>query len=92
MFCMICFDIAENKVRYRVVKELKNNGKRVQKSVFECSDLSEERFLKLKSRLEDHIDHEMDSIRYYLLCRSCVEKVEFSGAGKRPEIGKFQVV
>lgn len=92
MFCMICFDIADNKDRYRVVKELKNNGKRVQKSVFECSDLSEEQFLKLKGRLEDHIDHEVDSIRYYFLCRACVDKFEFSGIGCLPETRKFQVV
>ena len=92
MFCMICFDIVDNRVRYRVVKALKSHGIRVQKSVFECRDLSEERFLKLKSHLEDHIDHEEDSIRYHFLCRSCVQKVELSGIGDLPETADFEVV
>jgi len=92
MFCLICFDIVDNRARYRVVKELKNHGVRVQKSVFECRDLTEERFLTLKSRLEDHIDHGNDSVRYYFMCRSCVGKVEFSGVGDLPETSEFQVV
>ena len=92
MFCMICFDIVDDRDRYRVVKALKSHGVRVQKSVFECPNLTEERFLKLKSRLEDQIDHEQDSVRYYFLCRSCIGKVELSGIGDLPETSEFQVV
>ena len=92
MFCLICFDIVDDRDRYRVVKALKSHGLRVQKSVFECSDLTEERFLKLKNRIEDLVDNSEDSVRYYFLCRSCLPKVEYSGNGEPPVAEKFRVV
>lgn len=91
MFVLVCFDIVDDRVRYRVVKLLKGYGIRVQKSVFECSGMTEHRFLKLKSGIEDHIDHMEDTVRYYLLCRSCVESVELSGTGDPPRVVKFAV-
>ena len=92
MFCLICFDIVDDRVRYRVVKALKSHGVRVQKSVFECTGLTEERFLKLKSVLEDLIDHTQDSVRYYFICKGCLGRVEFSGTGEVPNADKFCVV
>lgn len=92
MFCLICFDIVDDRDRYRVVKVLKSHGVRVQKSVFECSDLGEERFLKLKNRIEELIENSEDSVRYYFLCRSCVQNVEYSGIGDPPRTEKFRVV
>ena len=92
MFCLICFDIVDDRDRYRVVKALKSHGLRVQKSVFECSDLTEERFLKLKNQIEDLIDSGVDSVRYYFFCRSCIQKVEYSGFGEPPRVEKFRVV
>ena len=92
MFYLICFDIADDRVRYRVVKELLNNGVRVQKSVFECGNLTEERFLKLKNRIEALIDHGEDTVRYYQLCRGCLFRFESSGTGDLPEQNDFKVV
>lgn len=92
MFYLVCFDIVDDRTRYRAVKILKGFGNRVQKSVFECPRLSEERFLKLKLKLEDCIDHGEDSVRYYALCRDCVSKVEFSGIGDPPKTANFKVV
>jgi len=74
------------------VKALKGYGIRVQKSVFECPDLTEKGFLKLKDHLEGLIDETTDSVRYYRLCRSCLKDVEFSGLGQLPEIKKFEIV
>jgi len=91
MFFLVCFDIVDDKVRYRVVKVLKGYGVRVQKSVFECANMTEHRFLKMKSQLEDLIDHSEDTVRYYSLCKSCVKTVEFSGIGDKPQISKFAV-
>lgn len=92
MFFLICFDISDNRIRYRVVKALKSHGVRVQKSVFECSDLTEERFLKLKSSIEELIDEGEDSVRYYLICRGCLRCVEYSGMGEYPFKEDFRVV
>lgn len=92
MFYVVCFDIVEDPVRARVVKVLKEYGQRVQKSVFECPNLSEQRYLKLKARLEDLIDETEDTVRYYLLCRGCLQKVEFSGTGVPPEAEAYKVL
>ena len=82
----------EDRARQRVVKALKSYGERVQKSVFECPHLTEEKFLKMKNRLEDLIDSGEDTVRYYPLCRGCIKNVEFSGIGSPPAQEKFLVV
>jgi len=92
MFYLIAFDISDDKVRYRAVKALKGYGIRVQKSVFECSDLTEKQFLGLKDRLEALIDEATDSVRYYRLCRKCLKDVELSGMGELPHGEKFGIV
>ena len=92
MFYLVSFDIVEDRARARVVKVLKEYGSRVQKSVFECSNLNEARFLKMKTRIEDRVDAGEDSVRYYLLCGSCLGKVEFTGIGKAPEKEVYRVV
>lgn len=92
MFYLICFDIVDDKVRNRVAKALKGAGTRVQKSVFECADLNEKQFLKLKDRIERLIDFTEDSVRYYRQCGGCLSHLEFSGVGEQPEKRKFAVV
>jgi len=92
MFFLVCFDISDDRIRYRVVKILKSFGKRVQKSVFECGNLTEERFLKMKNGIDDLIDQGEDSVRYYLLCRGCLRKIEYSGIGQLPDNEVFRVV
>ena len=91
MFVLVCFDIVDDKVRYRAVKLLKGYGVRVQKSVFECANITEHRFLKLKSGLDDVIDHTEDTVRFYPICRACITGVEFSGVGSSPLTDKFKV-
>ena len=92
MFYLVAFDISDDRKRYKCVKTLKAFGVRVQKSVFECSDLSERRFLKLKTALEKIIDHTTDTVRYYRLCADCIEKVEVSGLGDLPDISSVRIV
>ena len=92
MFYLVCFDIVEDRVRARACKILKEYGERVQKSVFECPDLNEKKFLGLKTRMEDCIDNTEDTVRYYALCRGCIQKMEFSGIGSAPRTEKYRVV
>ena len=92
MFYLVCFDIVDDKKRRRAVKVLLSHGVRVQKSVFECPNLSERRFLKMKSKLDDIIDHAEDTCRFYPICRECIGKMEFSGIGEMPKTDLFQVV
>jgi CRISPR-associated protein Cas2 len=92
MFYVIAFDISDNRVRYRVVKVLKGVGTRVQKSVFECSDLNEQKLLKIQSRVDAMIDHATDTVRYYRLCKACLQEVEWNGTGVPPRNQSFEIV
>ena len=91
MFILVSYDIVDNRKRYRVSKTLKGYGVRVQKSVFECSDITEHKFLKMVSRVEELIDHGEDTVRYYKLCAACVKSVELSGVGIEPILQKYAV-
>lgn len=79
-FILASYDIVDDKRRTRVMKAMKNFGPRVQKSVFEFI-LDDGRFRRLKEICEKLIDTGEDSIRFYTLCRECVEKVEIMGWG-----------
>lgn len=89
MFYLVCFDISDDRIRYRAVKVLKGFGTRVQKSVFECPDLTEKKFLRLKDRLEGLIDFTTDSVRYYRQCRGCLGECELSGIGESPRVVEY---
>ncbi len=80
MVVVVCYDVVDNKKRYRLAKLMKNYGSRVQKSVFECT-LDERQYLTMKQSVEKLIDWELDSVRYYSLCRGCLRNVEISGLG-----------
>ena len=92
MFCLVCFDIVDDRARTRAAKILKEYGVRVQKSVFECGLLTEKKFLNLKTRLEDLIDSSEDTVRYYFVCRGCLKKMEYSGIGAAPDTKSYRVV
>lgn len=92
MFCLVCFDIVEDRTRNKVGKVLKGYGYRVQKSVFECPGLGERDFLKIKDRIEGLIDFEEDNVRYYFLCRGCLRRFENSGLGVPPDLDEFTVI
>ena len=66
---------------YRVAKQCKNFGQRVQHSVFECI-VEPAQLIMLKSALEKIFDPEKDSIRYYNLGDEWRSKVEHIGAKK----------
>lgn len=62
-----------------VAKQCVNYGQRVQNSVFECW-LEPAQFTNLKNKLEELIDREQDSLRYYFLGRNWKRRVEHIGA------------
>ena len=70
----------------RVAKQCVNFGQRVQNSVFECL-VDPAQFAELKYRLEEIVDPQTDSIRYYFLGNNWKNRVEHFGAksGYDPE-------
>lgn len=81
MFIVISYDIPNDRRRNKLRKTLEDFGTRVQYSVFECN-LSRKHLERLKTRVARVIDSTEDNIRYYLLCNSCVRKLEYSGKRK----------
>ena len=80
MLILISYDIVDDRRRAQVAKRMEDYGRRVQKSVFECL-LNEDRLLRLQSLLQETIDMEEDSIRYYRICARCRSVIEVHGTG-----------
>lgn len=62
-----------------VAKTCTNYGQRVQGSVFEC-EVDPGQWVRLKNTLENIIDSEVDSLRYYYMGANWKPKVEHVGA------------
>ena len=80
MFVVVSYDVVDDRKRTRMAKTLKNFGERVQKSVFECR-VDDQQFIRMKQSLEKIMDMNEDSVRFYFLCKGCVERIEISGWG-----------
>ena len=86
MLVLITYDVstqdASGSRRLRnVAKACQAHGQRVQNSVFECL-LTETQFCELQHRLEQLIDLDCDSLRFYLLGNHYQNKVIHLGAKK----------
>ncbi|WP_041274487.1 CRISPR-associated endonuclease Cas2 [Desulforamulus reducens] len=84
MMMLITYDVntttdAGKKRLRRVAKQCINYGQRVQNSVFECL-LDPAQFAELKNTLEEIIDKEKDSLRYYYLGSNWKKRIKHVGA------------
>lgn len=79
-FVLVTYDIENDRRRTKIHKILEGYGSAVQYSVFECF-ISDEEYDEMRLRLQRLLDanHPDDSVRYYVLCRTCVERVEIDG-------------
>ena len=81
---LVSYDVCtvDRRGRTRLRKAAKaclDYGQRVQHSVFEC-DLDPAQLVELKNRLEEIINPEEDSLRYYYLGSNWQRRVEHIGA------------
>ena len=80
-FYLLAYDIADDRRRAKIARLLESVAERVQNSVFEAylkpADLE-----KLVAGTLKHLKKEEDSLRVYLLCQNCREKVKTWGKGK----------
>ena len=86
MLVLITYDVntenATGKARLRkVAKQCVNYGRRVQNSVFQCI-LDNAQSIALKATLEDIIDTEKDSLRFYYLGNKYQTKIEHIGVDR----------
>jgi len=81
VWVVFSYDILDDKRRMKVMHLLYGYGVRVQYSVFECEvrpgDVEE-----LKRRMQRLIRKEVDDVRFYSLCQSCLEKAAVMGKAK----------
>lgn len=83
MLVLITYDVntetAAGRSRLRkVAKQCVNYGQRVQNSVFECN-MDAAKCRQVKAILEDIIDKDKDSLRFYYLGNNYKNKVEHIG-------------
>jgi CRISPR-associated protein Cas2 len=84
MLVLITYDVntqtpAGRKRLRHVAKQCVNYGQRVQNSVFECI-LDAAKCREVQHKLEQIIDKDKDSLRFYYLGNNYKEKVEHIGA------------
>ena len=84
MLVLITYDVntetpaGRNRLR-KVAKQCTNYGQRVQNSVFECN-LDAAKCMQVKAILEEIIDKDKDSLRFYYLGERYKNKIEHIGA------------
>lgn len=81
MFWVICYDIADDKRRSKVVKIMESYGYRAQYSVFEC-DISDRQQISLHGKLRKVIDETEDDLRFYPLNAADIKRVKTMGIAK----------
>lgn len=91
LYIVVCYDIIDDKTRYKIAKIMESYGVRVQKSVFDCR-ITYRQYLIMKRKLEKIIDHEIDSIRYYSLCGKCHANIQISGISSKTEYDDIIIV
>ena len=84
MLVLITYDVntetaaGRNRLR-KIAKQCTNYGQRVQNSVFECN-LDAAKCRQVKAILEEIIDKDKDSLRFYYLGERYKNKIEHIGA------------
>lgn len=76
IFCVIAYDISDDKCRNRVIKVLEKYGMRVNYSVFECM-FTHAQFRKIQEQTAILINSKEDSIIYYPICVDCFSKIVY---------------
>ncbi|NJN81939.1 MAG: CRISPR-associated endonuclease Cas2 [Caldilineaceae bacterium] len=85
LFVVTTYDIPDDKRRLKVAKALLDSGGvRVQRSVFEYH-ITTRNFERLQARLKSLVDTELDSVRHYILCETCVPRTIMLGTAELTE-------
>jgi CRISPR-associated protein Cas2 len=91
MLIVVSYDVPSDRRRAKLAHALKDFGRRVQLSVFECL-LEEDQVQRMKARIERLTKPEEDSVRIYRLCGGCAPKVEVVGLGVLSEDPEVYIV
>lgn len=80
-FFVLAYDIANDRRRAKIARAMEAVGDRVQGSVFEAylAPAELEKVLKKTGKI---MKEDEDSLRIYVLCSACRQKVQMRGLGK----------
>jgi CRISPR-associated protein Cas2 len=86
MLILVTYDVstveaAGRKRLRRVAQACEDYGVRVQKSVFECQ-VGQKEWVRLRDRLLTEYKEEEDSLRFYFLDETAVQRTEHHGTAK----------
>lgn len=74
-FCVVAYDIVDNKRRERFSHILARYGKRVNYSVYECF-FTDGQYAEVMKQIVELIDTKSDSVICYPMCVNCYTKIE----------------
>lgn len=81
MFCVVAYDIPDDRRRTRLFKLMKGFGIHTQFSLFEC-DLPEHQYQKMLASIEKLVNGSEDNIKVYSLCKGCFKTVVMMGTAR----------
>ena len=85
-FCVVAYDIKEDRKRARVSKILEKYGIRVNFSVFECM-FTDIQLLQVQEKIKKILDKRSDTVIYYPICVNCYTKIIINRhIAKRPAL------
>lgn len=92
MLILITYDVstiekAGRRRLRRVARACSDYGTRVQKSVFECQ-LGQKEWVELRNRLLTEASAEEDSLRFYFLDDTAVQRTEHHGVAKPVDLSE----
>lgn len=76
IFCVVAYDITDDKCRNRIVKILEQYGVRINLSVFECM-FTESQYRNVREVIAAKIDPHEDTVVYYPVCMNCFTKIVY---------------
>ncbi|NDV80192.1 CRISPR-associated endonuclease Cas2 [Dysgonomonas sp. 511] len=76
IFCIVAYDVEDNRQRDKISKLLEKYGMRINLSVFECM-FTDTQYKKVKEDIERRIDKRTDTLVYYPICVSCFTKIVY---------------
>lgn len=81
-FCVVTYDIKEDRKRARVSKILEKYGIRVNFSVFECM-FTDIQLLQVQEKIKKILDKRSDTVIYYPICVNCYTKIIYQPAHRQ---------
>ena len=91
MLYLIAYDIVDDNRRTRLFQALKDFGRPVQRSVFEC-ELDDGGLAQLLDRIDFEVDRAADSCRIYKLCAACSSDAQELGRPTGPDEPEVWIV